>query len=76
MWEELEQLVQGLEDYTRDEPLPWSDFCIARGQALASVGRGECDDSIAESLTSLLGQATRMGYKASIPALKDAHSRL
>jgi class 3 adenylate cyclase/tetratricopeptide (TPR) repeat protein len=76
LWEELEQLAQGLEDYTRDEPLPWSNFCIARGKALASVGRGECDDSVANSVTSLLGQATRMGYKASIPALNDALSRL
>jgi hypothetical protein len=76
MWEELEQFVQDLEDYTRDEPLPWSDFFIARGRALASVGRGERHGSITQELTSLLEQANRMGYKASVPALEDALSRL
>jgi class 3 adenylate cyclase len=72
MWEELEQLAQGLEYYTRDEPLPWSDFYIARGRALASVGRGRRHDSITHELASLLGRANRMGYKASVAALKDA----
>jgi hypothetical protein len=76
MWEELEQFVQDLEDYTRDEPLPWSDFFIARGRALASVGRGERHGSITQELTRLLEQANRMGYKASVPALEDALSRL
>lgn len=76
MWEELDQFAQALEDYTRDEPLPWSDYIIARGRALASVGRGERHDSITQDLTGLLGQANRMGYKASVPAIEEALARL
>jgi class 3 adenylate cyclase/tetratricopeptide (TPR) repeat protein len=76
MWEELEQLAQGLEDYTHDEPLPWSDFCIARGRALAAVGRGDANGQANQKLSSLVGEANRMGYKASVPALEDTLSRL
>jgi tetratricopeptide (TPR) repeat protein len=76
MWEKMERFAQALEDYTRDEPMPWSDFYIARGRALAAAGRGNRHGSIIQELTSLLGQANRMGYKASVPALEDALSRL
>jgi class 3 adenylate cyclase/tetratricopeptide (TPR) repeat protein len=76
MWEELERFAQALQDYTRDEPLPWSDFFIARGRALAAAGRGDGRGSITQELTSLLEQANCMGYRASIPALEDALSRL
>ena len=76
MWEELEQLAQGLEDYTREEPLPWSDIYITRGRALAAVGRGDHNDTIARELTSLVGRANAMGYKASVPALEEVLSRL
>jgi class 3 adenylate cyclase/tetratricopeptide (TPR) repeat protein len=74
MWEKLERFAQALEEYTRDEPLPWTDFFIARGRALASVGRGQHHDSITQELTSLLGQANHMGYKASVATLEEALS--
>jgi class 3 adenylate cyclase/tetratricopeptide (TPR) repeat protein len=72
MWEELERYAQALEGYTRDEPLPWSDFFIARGRALAAAGRGDRQASTTEELRSLLGQADRMGYRASVAALDEA----
>ena len=72
MWEEMERYAQALEIYTREEPLPWSDFFIARGRALASAGRGDLEASSTEELKGLIGQADRMGYKASIPALESA----
>ncbi len=76
MREELEQFARDLEDYTRDEPVPWSDFFIARGRTLAAVGRGDHHDSISQEMTSLLGQANHMGYRASAPALEHALSGL
>ena len=39
-WDEAERYAEALEDYTRPEPLPWSDFFVARGRALAALGRG------------------------------------
>jgi tetratricopeptide (TPR) repeat protein len=40
-WEEAERYAAKLEDYTKAQPLPFSDFLIARGRALARWGRGE-----------------------------------
>ena len=39
-WCAAERYAAALEDYTRAEPLAWSDFVIARGRALAAWGRG------------------------------------
>lgn len=40
-WETAERYAKRLETYTQTEPLPWSDFLIAKGMALAAWGRGE-----------------------------------
>lgn len=40
-WERAERYAMRLDIYTRSEPLPWSDFLIAQGRALAAWGRGE-----------------------------------
>ena len=33
-WDEAERYAMALKDYTSAEPLPWSDFFIARSRAL------------------------------------------
>jgi hypothetical protein len=40
-WDRAERYAARLELYTRWEPLPWSDYLIARGRSLAAWGRGE-----------------------------------
>ena len=40
-WDRAERYAARLEVYTQSEPLPWSDFLIAKGRALAAWGRGE-----------------------------------
>ena len=40
-WEEAERYCDRLAGYSAKEPFPWADFIIARGRALARVGRGE-----------------------------------
>ncbi len=42
-WDEVVRYTDALDDYTSAEPLPWSDFFIARGRALAAFGRGQRD---------------------------------
>ncbi|MDQ4148193.1 MAG: tetratricopeptide repeat protein, partial [Pseudomonadota bacterium] len=71
-WSEVERYASGLEDYTRDEPLPWSDFLIARARALAAHGRGERGEEIDRELRRLRDQANRAGLKASLPAIEKA----
>lgn len=71
-WDEAERYAQALQDYTRAEPLPRSDFFIARGRALAACGRGECDADIAGQLQSLQTQAQETGLKLALPAIETA----
>jgi DNA-binding SARP family transcriptional activator len=42
-WPEVERYAAALAAYTAAEPLPWSDFFIARARRLAKQGRGERD---------------------------------
>ncbi len=71
-WDEVERYAAALEDYTRPEPLPWSDFFIARGRALAAFGRGERDVETMQRITRLADEARRIGFKTALPALERA----
>jgi len=44
-WAAAERYAAAFESYTRPEPLPWADFHVARGRALAGFGRGARDDA-------------------------------
>ena len=52
-YELVDDFDSALEDYTRPEPLPWSDFYISRGRALAAHGRGERGEELREQLREL-----------------------
>ncbi|MBA2491608.1 MAG: AAA family ATPase [Gammaproteobacteria bacterium] len=71
-WGEVERYAHALEDYTRAEPLPWSDFLIARGRALAAYGRVDRGDGTFPELQRLRSQADREGLKASLTAITKA----
>ncbi len=71
-WQEAERFAQALENYARPEPLPWSDFFIARGRALAAVGCGRRDGEVSLALGHLLGAGRRAGLMPSLPAIEGA----
>jgi hypothetical protein len=71
-WDEAERFAAALESYTREEPLPWSDFYITRARALASVGRGKADERTTAALERLNDQALEVGLKSAFPALDRA----
>lgn len=71
-WDEVERYATALEDYTRPEPLPWSDFFIARGRVLAAYGRGKRDDATMAEITRLRDEAKRVGFSLALPALDEA----
>jgi class 3 adenylate cyclase/tetratricopeptide (TPR) repeat protein len=73
-WARVERYAAALEDYTRDEPLQWTDFFIARGRALATFGRGSRDDATMKELQHLRDEAERVGLKIALPALEEALS--
>ncbi|NIM27597.1 MAG: tetratricopeptide repeat protein [Gammaproteobacteria bacterium] len=74
-WQRVEAYADALEDYTRAEPLPWSDFFIDRGRALAAFGQGSRAPATIKKLEDLRDQAHRDGFRATLPALEEALSR-
>lgn len=75
-WDEAERYGAALERYTREEPLPWSEFVIARGRALAAHGRGRRDDGHARTVRELRASAQAASFAVAIPALDAAIEEL
>jgi tetratricopeptide (TPR) repeat protein len=71
-WDELERYATALEAYTRVEPLPWCEFCIARARALAAFGQGQRDAAVLEELRRLRDEAVSIGLMPPLPALEEA----
>jgi tetratricopeptide (TPR) repeat protein len=73
-WDRVERYASALEDYTREEPLAWTDFFVARGRALAAFGRGQRDDATVQEIQRLRDDAKRLGLKTGMIALEEALS--
>ena len=71
-WDKVDKYADALERFTAPEPLPWSDFFIARARILASLGRGQRDEMIHQKINSLYKQAVHTGIKLAIPSLEQA----
>jgi class 3 adenylate cyclase/tetratricopeptide (TPR) repeat protein len=71
-WAAAERYAAALESYTRPEPLPWADFHVARGRALAAFGGGARDDDTIAGLRRLRDAAERAGLQLMLPALQAA----
>jgi class 3 adenylate cyclase/tetratricopeptide (TPR) repeat protein len=69
-WNGVAHYTWALEDYTRPEPLPWADFFIARGRALAEFGQGRHDTPLMSELSRLHDQGERLCLKPALQALK------
>lgn len=69
-WDEAERSAQALADYTRAEPLPWSDFYVARGRALAAWGSGRRSDAVLAEIRRLAAEAARCGLGRARVALE------
>ncbi len=70
-WHDAERYASALENYTRKEPLPLTDFLIARGRALAVFGRGKRDDATMQELRHLCDEA-KGWVSSALPALEEA----
>ena len=60
-WDEMERHAAALEDFVRPEPLPWTDFMIARARAFAAFGRGRYDPQLEHELQRLQIEGDRLG---------------
>jgi tetratricopeptide (TPR) repeat protein len=72
VWDEAERYSQALEDYTQPEPLPWADFWIAWGRALAAYGRDPTKAGATDDVRRVLKEAQRIGMRPAMPALRRA----
>ena len=70
-WDGVERYSLALETYTEAEPLPWSNFFIARGQALAAWGRGQRGPEAKAEIQRLYREARRVNLSGALPALEE-----
>ena len=70
-WDEAERYATRLETYTREQPLPWPDFIIGYGRALAAWGRGRRGPDLVAELGRLRAEAERVNLITALPALDE-----
>ena len=68
-WDAVDRYAQAFADFVKSEPLPWSDFFIARGRALAAYGRGRRDPATLAELDRLKDGANRVGIQDPLPGV-------
>ncbi len=73
-WGSVERHAAALEEYTRSEPLPWAEFFVARGCALAARWGSPRGTTPSRELASLQDEARGMGLRCALPALEAALS--
>ena len=71
-WDGVERYAAAFKDFTRSEPLPWSDFFMSRGRALAKWGQGRREPELMAEIQDLCNEAERVHIATAVPALKDA----
>jgi class 3 adenylate cyclase/tetratricopeptide (TPR) repeat protein len=64
--------VAGLEDYTRAEPLPWSELFAARGRLLAAALGGNTDDGTRNELVRVRAALGNAGLKVFVAPIDAA----
>jgi tetratricopeptide (TPR) repeat protein len=76
-WERMEHCAAELERYTRSEPLPFADFYIARGRALAAFGRGQSDTrELTTELKRVRALGEQVGIRVALPGIETAINQL
>jgi hypothetical protein len=68
-WKGAERYAATLERGMAEEPMPMSDFLVARARAIAGSGRRHKDE---KELKRLLAEANRIGWRAVVPSLEVA----
>jgi len=71
-YSEVERYIAALEQYTSQEPLPWSDLIIERGRVLAAYGQGEVSDELRSTLQQIHDQVVKAGQMMILPPLTHA----
>jgi class 3 adenylate cyclase/tetratricopeptide (TPR) repeat protein len=62
--------VQALEEYVREEPLPWAMLLVERGRTLAAHAAGASDDATLPALRKVKTALEAAGMLSSLPAVE------
>jgi hypothetical protein len=74
-WDALEHQARAMEDYTREEPLPWCELHIARARTLMAWERGDRGSDLVRRLRVLEAEARQAGLGPAAVALAEAVAR-
>ncbi len=74
-WDGVDANCERIRRYTAEEPLTLADFVIARGTALARIGRGEHSDALEATLRGLHAQGVAAELNTFLPAIEVALER-
>lgn len=66
-WARVHRHVDGLAAYTRDEPLPYTDFLMARGRVLATLAERPQDPRLRNEIARLQERADRLRWPIGWP---------
>ena len=61
-WSRALEQATALADFTQAEPVPYCDFLIARGRALAALGEHPQDEGLGAAVSALRAQAERLRW--------------
>ena len=64
--------ARALDDFARFEPLPWTEFVVARAHALAAFERGERSDKLVAEIRRLQREAGERGYLSGLARIEAA----
>jgi hypothetical protein len=71
-WDEMERYASALEAYTRDEPLPYTDFYFERARALAACANDGASPACRERLQVLRDEGRRCKLVTATAAIEAA----
>ncbi|MDJ0702936.1 MAG: adenylate/guanylate cyclase domain-containing protein [Leptolyngbyaceae cyanobacterium MO_188.B28] len=71
-WSRANHYADLLEEYTRVDPFPWSEFLVGRGRCLAAMGNGGANGAVIKHLEQLQSEAEQVKLGMSLPALTKA----
>jgi hypothetical protein len=71
-WDAVERYAESLEEFTRREPLPWSDLIIRRGRALVAWGRGARSATVQSQIEAIREEAEGIGMRILLPDIERA----
>ena len=71
-WDGVDRNCESIRAYTAGEPLPFCEFVVARGAALARLGRGDRGEALRATLIELHERGTRLELNSLVPAIAAA----